>query len=182
MKTSINISENWVKEKTPVWINNSPTPIKMWENESLKITSEKEIETTLLKNTIIDSDIKKIQSELILKNEINIEQVFASFELSKKYFKNNNIFEENEGGNIILNPLKNELLIFEPFSKYEKIERQETIEVIQIANPHNLQRLKKYNAYKKDYFKNNFKSVSNPIVSEGSIYAGISIITGEVII
>lgn len=58
----------------------------MWENESLKITSEK-TETTLLKNTIIDSDIKKIQSELILKNEINIEQVFASFELSKNILK-----------------------------------------------------------------------------------------------
>ena len=182
IKTSINISENWVKEKTPVWINNSPTQIKMWENESLKITSEKETETTLLKNTIIDSDIKKIQSELILKNEINIEQVFASFELSKKYFKNNNIFEENENGNIIMNPLKNELLIYEPFSKYEKINRREKIEVVQIANPITDEGRRKFGEARKKYLNENFKSVSNPIVSEGSIYAGISIITGDVII
>lgn len=182
VKTSINISENWVKEKTPVWINNSPTNINMWENETLKIENTKEIETTLLKNTIIDSDIKKIQSDFILKNEINIEQVFASFELSKKYFKNNNTFEENENGNIIMNPLKNELLIYEPFSKYEKINRREKIEVIQIANPKTQEVKRKFGEERKKYLNENFKSVSNPIVSEGSIFAGISIITGDVII
>ena len=102
--------------------------------------------------------------------------------MSKKYFKNNDTFEENENGNIIMNPLKNELLIYEPFSKYEKINRREKIEVVQIANPMTSEDIRKFGEERRKYLNENFKTVSNPIVVEGSIFAGISIITGDVII
>ena len=185
IKNQINISESWIKEKTPVWVNDSPVQIKMWENETLTVEeNRKDIETTLLKNTIIDSEIKKIQSDLILKNEIKIENVFANFELSKKYFKNNNKFEENINGNIILNPIKNELLIYEPYSKYEQKTKQEEIEVIRILNYDNKESEteKAYSPERQKYLSENFRATSKTIVTEGSIYAGISLITGDVII
>ena len=155
----------------------------MWENKSLDVDDDRTwIESSLLKNTIIEAGIKKIQYDFISANEINSEKVFASFELSKKYFLNNNKFEENENGNVILNPLKSEFLIYEPYSKYEKINQQTEIEVVQIKNEGYIDRADETSDIKDKFFKDNFKAVSVPVVRQGSIYTGISMITGEVII
>lgn len=161
---SITITESIVKDKTPVWINSSPVKVDMWLDKSFDFLEEdSNFEITFLSNTILNSEIKKVQNDYVLSKELDISNVFASFEIGKRYFKQNNIFVENEYGNIILNEIKNENLIYEPFSKHEKINKSKEIGMLNI----NSDNKEKFSDYNINFYKDNFKGTSMPLKIKG---------------